>query len=366
MSKSENYVLEGINNTYSIWNARFKKAYQKKGYSQAGLARKLAQSYPGLFPSEWAQEDEQQNKEDEIASSRGQTRISDWCNVGKNGNKFPSYERMLAIAETVGEPLPFLLGQINGHTFQEQEVADYLGIEVEGVQGIRSATESDHRKDRPWYDVMGGITASEALTRLFAATDFSTKFTQDLVQLLNPPPDLPHNNQPYEQGLWQWTVANWKNSCMFRLSNDLTEICSKIKENLVKKRSELEKEEMKNEEKWSNIPFIDLLENQRYGKDINEVATMLRNTQIVSEEIIELIMKQTTESLHSNPEMTYGQWKKLIRTTLENLAAEGKFTIDEPVVKETFRFLGVTAARETGLNQNNMFTSGSKRGRAEN
>lgn len=233
MSKSKKYVPEDINRTYAAWNTRFKAAYQKKGFSKTGLARELAQTYPELFPVDWARGSTQtaQEGDEPITSTRGQTRISDWCNVGRNGNKLPTYERMLAIAEIVGEPLPFPLGETDGNTLEEQYVADYLEIGVEGVQGIRASTNID-REEGSLYIALGGVTANEALTRLLAADDFIQKFIPDFIQLLNP--DLTDQNftRPYKQQIWQWLTDNWKNSCLFKVSNDLTEIYKSISQDI--------------------------------------------------------------------------------------------------------------------------------------
>ena len=138
---------------------------------------------------------------------------------------------MLAIAEIVGEPLPFLLGETDGNTLEEQYVADYLGIGVEGVQGIRASTNID-LEEGSLYIALGGVTANEALTRLLAADDFIQKFIPDFIQLLNP--DLSDQNftRPYKQQIWQWLTDNWKNSCLFKVSNDLTEIYKSISQDI--------------------------------------------------------------------------------------------------------------------------------------
>lgn len=333
MSKSAKYVLEGINDAYSIWNSRFKKAYQKKGYSQAGLARELAQSYPGLFPSEWAQEDG-------IAPSRGQTRISDWCNLGKNGNTFPSYERMLAIAETVGEPLPFLLGETDGYTLEEQYVADYLGIGVKGVQGIHAVTEIDH-EEGSLYVALGGVTASEALTRLLAADNFAQKFIPDLTLLLNPNPSDKKCENNYDQQIWQWITENWKNSCLFKVSNDLTEIYRCINRDIQVEREISEKEFEKVKEEKGDQKFAEFLSEEGYEKNIKGITELLREGLDLSDAAADLLATRTMESLHSNPDMSNNQWLELIRKTVDEGKETGKLTIDAPLVKEVFHYLGI-------------------------
>ena len=47
------------------------------------------------------------------------------------------------------------------------------------------------------------------------------------------------------------------------------------------------------------------------------------------------------ESLHANPDMSNNQWLELIRKIVDERKETGKLTIDTPLVKGVFHYLGI-------------------------
>ena len=121
----------------------------------------------------------------------------------------------------------------------------------------------------------------------------------------------------------------------------MTEIYRCINRDIQVEREISEKEFEKVKEEKGDQKFAEFLSEEGYEKNIKGITELLREGLDLSDAAADLLATRTMESLHSNPDMSNNQWLELIRKTVDEGKETGKLTIDAPLVKEVFHYLGI-------------------------
>lgn len=63
--------------------------------------------------------------------------ISRWERIGADGKGLPSYARICALADCLGVDVAHLLGRMKGERYDEQDAADYLGLDPGAIRALK-------------------------------------------------------------------------------------------------------------------------------------------------------------------------------------------------------------------------------------
>ena len=110
--------------TAIIWNKRFAAKMKELGLTQ----RKFIKRYNDCF------------------HTGSQSDASNWMNVGSIDGKtgkprqFPEFKTMQQIAAILGVSVSYLIGESDYESFEEEQVANYLGLSAQALRSIRGIT----------------------------------------------------------------------------------------------------------------------------------------------------------------------------------------------------------------------------------
>lgn len=116
--------LDSLMNNYKAKGVR-------KGLTNIGLARLLYKKRNGV--------DEDDNRYSEEREN-GRRALAKKISRFRKGEQFPQWDDLADLADIFGKPIGFLIGETDCDTYELQNVADFLGLDGEAIQSIKSMT----------------------------------------------------------------------------------------------------------------------------------------------------------------------------------------------------------------------------------